>query len=102
MAEALAAAYVDRSSVSVSTIASRVITDAGLLEAVIGEANDLAEPERWRSLICLQIGLHENGRYADSVRIGTTASKGKTTWRRPTPRTGSPEASAWRATRRER
>ena len=72
MAEALAAAFGDRPRLAVMAIASRVITDAGLLETVIGEANDLAEPGRGKSLMCLQIGLHENGRYGDSVRIGTT------------------------------
>ena len=77
MAEALAAAYDDRPRLAVMAIASRVITDAGLLETVIGAANDLAEPGRWRSLICLQIGLHENGRYDDSVRIGMTLVEGQ-------------------------
>ena len=72
MAEGLADAHGDRPRLAVMAIASRVITGAGLLEAVIDAANDLAEPGSWRSLICLQIGLHENGRYDDSVRIGRT------------------------------
>jgi hypothetical protein len=71
MASALASAYDDRPHLAVMAIASRVITDAGLLEAVIAEADDLAEPGKWRSLICLEIGLHDNGRYDESVRIGT-------------------------------
>ena len=102
MAEALAAAYDDRPRLAVMAIASRVITDAGLLETVIGAANDLAEPGRWRSLICLQIGLHENGRYDDSVRIGMTLVEraGRRGWR-PSSRAGSRAASAWRATRSE-
>ena len=77
MAEALAAGYLDRSFVSVSTIAAKVIGDADLLDTVIGEADDLSEPERWMSLMSLQVGLHEIGRYADSVRVGTTAYQGQ-------------------------
>ncbi len=77
LGEALAAGYVDRSSVSVSTIVTRAIIEAGLLEAVIEEARDLAEPDRWRSLMYLQVGLHENGHYADSVRVGATAYEGQ-------------------------
>jgi hypothetical protein len=77
MAGALAAGYLDRSFVPVMTIATRAITDAGLLEAVIAEADDLAEPERWRSLMSLQVGLHEIGLYADSVRVGTIAYEGQ-------------------------
>lgn len=77
MAEALAAGTVDRNFVSVSTIATKAIIDAGLLETVIVEASDLAEPERWTSLMSLQVGLHQNGLYADSVRVGTTAYEGQ-------------------------
>jgi Zn-dependent protease len=77
MAEALAAGTIDRNFVSVSTIATRTIIDAGLVEAVIVEAGDLAEPERWNSLMSLQVGLHENGLYADSVRVGTSAYEGQ-------------------------
>jgi Zn-dependent protease len=71
MAEALAAAYVERRHLAVTTIASRLIADAGLVDAVISEADELAGNEHWRSLLLLQIGLHENGRYADSIRVGT-------------------------------
>ncbi len=77
MAAALAAAYADRSYVPVMTIAAKVVTDAGLLDAVIAEADDLSEPERWRSLMCLQVGLHENGRYTDSIRVGTRLYEGQ-------------------------
>jgi len=70
MAEALAAAYDDRPHLAVMSIASRLITDHGLLDTVIGEADELAEPASSRSLICLEIGLHDNGRFDDSVRIG--------------------------------
>ena len=77
MAEALAAGYLDRSFVSVSTFATRVISEAGLLEAVIADATNRAEPERWRSLMSLQVGLHEIGQYADSARVGTMAYAGQ-------------------------
>jgi stage IV sporulation protein FB len=71
MAEGLAAAYTDRRRVPTLKIAGGLIADAGLVDLVIEEAEALPAVDQGRSLLWLQMGLHENDRYADSIRVGT-------------------------------
>jgi Zn-dependent protease len=71
MADGLAAAYSDRRRLPVLRIAAGLVADAGLVDAVIAEADRLTPLGHLRSLLWLQMGLHEIGRYAESIRVGT-------------------------------